>query len=121
MIRELERLRREGSHWLEIREDRVSLRHRWSIRAAQWRALELARVVFGPHAGARLDGVPPRGAFHGMVHLSVPFQDLERHRRLEARFLAFASSDDVLTEVPLVFIFEPDPSRSPVPSTGTGD
>jgi hypothetical protein len=111
MIRKLEQGDTEGAHWLEIREERVSSRRRWSIRAAQWRALELAREVFGD-AAARLEGFPPRGAFEGMVHLSVPFQDLETHSHLEARFSGLAGRDELLSRVPLVFVFEPRPEAA---------
>jgi hypothetical protein len=107
MIHHLEDRDPERTDWVEIREARAHVRTRWSVRAAQWRALELAREIFGPTAGARLDGFPPRGPFQGLLHLRVPFSSLAAHRELEGRFLAFAGSDELLQEVPLVFVFEP--------------
>lgn len=109
MIRELDRGDPEGTHWLEVREERVSRHRRWSVRAAQWRALELAREVFGETVEARLGDLRPRGSFHGFLHLAVPFRDLESHRSLESRFTAMAGADEVLREVPLVFVFDPVP------------
>lgn len=109
MIRELERADREGAHWIEVREETIPARQRWSIQAARWRTLELARHVFGPDASLGPDGFPPRGAFQGLVRLSVPFEDLEAHQELEARFSAMAGRDELLTRVPLVFVFDPVP------------
>jgi len=120
MIREVERTDPESLEWIEVREERISHRRRWSIRAAQWRTLELAREVFGEEAGVRLDGIPPRGGFQGMVHVRVPFDDLDDHRVRESRFTAMAGADELLTRVPMVFIFEPDPHRSPPPAAGAG-
>lgn len=113
MIRELERAAGEGENWIEIREERVAERERWAVRAAQWRTLELAREAFGEGAAVRLDGYPPRGTFRGLVHVRVPFDDLDDHRRREGHFLALAGRDELLERVPLVFVFDPDPARSP--------
>ncbi len=112
MIREMNRGEPEGTHCLEVREERVSRRRRWSVRAAQWRALQLAREVFGEAVEARLGDLRPRGSFHGFLHLAVPFRDLESHRTLESRFAAMAGVDEVLREVPLVFVFDPIPEPS---------
>lgn len=92
--------------WLEYREERRSMRFRWSLRAAQWRALEIARAVFGPDAGARLDSYGPGGGFDGLVHLRVPFHGLDDHLSREACFTRLAGADEVLARVPLVFVFE---------------
>jgi hypothetical protein len=113
MIRELERNEAERTKWLELREERVEERVRWGIRAAQWRALELAREVFGESAAIRLDAFPPRGAFRALVHLRVPFEDLDDHRERETIFGALAGHDELLRRVPLVFVFEPDPAGRP--------
>lgn len=121
MIREVERNDPESVGWIEVREERIGHRKRWSIRAAQWRTLELAREVFGEAAGVRLDGAPPRGAFQGMVHVRVPFDDLEDHRAREGRFTALAGADELLGRVPMVFIFEPDPDQSPPPAPRESD
>lgn len=82
-------------------------RSRWETRAAQWRALELAESVFGGCVTTRLTGRTPRSTFRGLLHLQVPFAGLERHRALEALFLASAARDPVLARVPFVFVLSP--------------
>ena len=88
--------------------DREERRARWAVRAAQWRARELAEAVFGSVGESSLHGMRPMGPARGLLVLSVPFEDLDRHRELEERFLAAADADPVLTQVPLVYIFGPD-------------
>jgi hypothetical protein len=80
---------------------------RWEARAAQWRARELAESVFGGQVNARLTGRAGRQPFRGMLYLEVPFHDLATHRALEAVFLACASGDAVLGQIPLVFVLGP--------------
>lgn len=92
---------------VQIDPTREQSRWRWEIRAAQWRARELAEAVFGGAVGARLTGRTPRGAFHGLLHLEVPFENLDTHRSLEAVFLASAARDPLLGGVPLVFVLSP--------------
>jgi hypothetical protein len=101
--------RREGAGpgWLELRRQQIPARTRWERRSGQWRALALARYVFGEAAAARLDGFPPRGGLRGLLHLEVPFRDLEDHRERETLFLSLAAADPVLVQVPLVYVFEP--------------
>ncbi len=113
MIRELEQRDQDGAHWVEIREERIPERQRWSIRAAHWRTLELARSVFGETVSLRSGAFAPRGAFQGLVHLEVPFHSLEEHREAESTFVSLASADELLGQVPLVFIFDPVPAASP--------
>ncbi len=86
---------------------REDLRFRWRIRAAQWRALSLAVEVFGPGVRASLSGLRGTGAFQGLLQLEVPFQDLPRHREAEARFLAGASLDPLLSGVSFIYVFRP--------------
>jgi hypothetical protein len=83
------------------------VRLRWEARSAQWRARELAERVFGGEVATRLVGLTTRSTFRGMLHLQVPFTHLERHRALEACFLAVAARDPVLARVPLVFVLGP--------------
>jgi hypothetical protein len=85
-------------------------RLRWETRTAQWRARELAETIFGGEVTARLSGHTTRSSFRGLLHLDVPFTSLERHRSLEAVFLAVASRDPVLARVPLVFVVGPSPA-----------
>jgi hypothetical protein len=80
---------------------------RWEARAAQWRARELAEIVFGGEVVARLSGRAGRAPFRGLLHLDVPFRDLDTHRALEAVFLSSASRDPVLGRIPLVFVLGP--------------
>jgi len=88
--------------------DREEHRARWAVRAAQWRARELAELVFGPVSESSVRAFRPRGAVRGLMVLRVPFDNLDRHREREARFMAAAQSDPVLSEVPLVFVFGPE-------------
>jgi len=82
-------------------------RQRWETRAAQWRARDLAELVFGGEVEARLSGRGSSQTFRGMLHLTVPFADLDTHRAREAVFLASAAADPVLTQVPFVFVLSP--------------
>lgn len=88
-------------------EDRVG---RWEVRAAQWRALELASAAFGEPVRSSLLGLRTRGALRGLLRLDVPWEGLERHREREALFLAMADADPLLSRVPLVFVLGPDGS-----------
>lgn len=88
-------------------------RHPWQVRSAQWRAWALAEAVFGPEVRTQVSGMGGYGTFRGLLTLTVPFENLEDHRRRESLFLAWASRDPVLTRVPFVFLFQPRPV--PVP------
>ena len=81
---------------------------RWEVRAAQWRALELARVAFGPEVRGTLLGMRTRGGLRGLLKLDVPFVDLDAHHRREAAFLGMVGSDPLMAQVPLVFVVGPD-------------
>jgi hypothetical protein len=113
VIRESERGGGPDAHWREIRREIIPARTRWERRAGQWRAVRIARMVFGDRTTGRLEGFPPRGGFSGLLHLEVPFHDLEDHRARERLFLALAGADPVLARVPLVFSFAPDPGKRP--------
>lgn len=97
----------------EIRESR----YRWSVESARWRARELAESIFDGEVAVRLQseslGVGAQGAFpfRGLLHLDVPFRDLELHRLREAVFTACAHADPVLSRVPFLYVFNPDPER----------
>src|SRR5690606_132988 len=92
------------THFVDPTLDRVRAQRRWGPRAAQWRARALGEVVFGGDVEARLAG-QGGGAFRGLLHLDVPFEDLDRHREREALFLAAAGRDPVLAGVPFVYVF----------------
>jgi hypothetical protein len=85
----------------------VEQRARWEVRAAQWRAREIAESVFGRVASTALLGIRPSGTLRGLLQLEVPFDDLDAHRARERRFLAAAHSDPILAQVPLVYAFAP--------------
>ena len=100
--------------YAHIQRSEASSRQRWSLRAAQWRVLELARAVFGPEARVELAAFPARGVFSGMLNLEVPFFDLASHEAGEALFLRWVQQDEILQTVPLVYTFQPrlmPPSR----------
>ncbi len=83
-------------------------RARWEVRAAQWRARELAEAVFGSVSDSSLLGLRREGALRGLLHLQVPFLDLDVHRAREERFLAAARADPILARIPLVYVFAPE-------------
>jgi hypothetical protein len=86
-------------------EERVG---RIEIRAAQWKALELARAVFGEDVGMAMIGLRHRGPLRGLLRLDVPFESLERHREREGMFLSLVGRDPLLARVPLVYVVGPD-------------
>ncbi|MEJ2203608.1 MAG: hypothetical protein P8170_05825 [Gemmatimonadota bacterium] len=81
---------------------------RIEVRAAQWKAVELARMVFGQEVGVAMVGLRHRGPLRGLLRLDVPFDSLERHREREGMFLSLVGRDPLLTRVPLVYILGPD-------------
>jgi hypothetical protein len=85
-------------------EERVA---RWEVRAAQYRAHELALEAFGGPVRTHLMGMRTRGSMRGLLEMGVPFEDLPGHRAREARFLAAVGADPLLSRVPLVFVLGP--------------
>lgn len=81
---------------------------RWEVRAAQWRALELAQAAFGPGVRGTLVGVRHEGPMRGLLRLDVPFESLERHREMESVFLGLVDADPLMSRVPLLFVVGPD-------------
>jgi len=90
---------------VDLRLDRETQRARWAAQAARWRALELVRLVFGPVARVRLEGSPGRPGLQELLHIDVPFADLDDHREREAFFLSAVGVDELLQAVPLLFVF----------------
>lgn len=83
---------------------------RWEVRAAQWRAVELAREAFGPGVRGSLLGLRAEGSLRGLLQLDVPFETtegsgLDEHRRREVEFLASVGNDPLLQAVPLLYVF----------------
>lgn len=91
---------------VDPRNRRETHQARWSLQAARWQAVSLAQEVFGASVESRLMGTPGREGFQGLLHLAVPFLDLDDHRDREATFVRAAGADPVLAGVPLVFVFE---------------
>ena len=85
----------------------------WRVRSAQWRAWALAEAAFGVGVRTHLTGMRAQGSFRGLLTVTVPFRALEDHRDRESLFLAWAALDPVLSRVPFVFIFDPDPVSVP--------
>lgn len=90
---------------VERRLTREERRSRWAVHAARWRAVELAESVFGDVARSVIVSIRLEGPARGLLELDVPFRDLETHQELEARFLAAATADPVLSQIPLVYVF----------------
>jgi len=97
----------ERTFYVDPTRGEVATRRAWEQRAAQWRARELAERVFGGEVTARLTGRSGARPFRGLLHMEVPFADLESHRALETVFLASAARDPLLSEVPFVFVLAP--------------
>lgn len=89
---------------------RENRRTRWELAAARWRAHELARLVFGAETCVRVGSTAATSGFRGLLHLEVPFRDLEAHRARERLFVHHAGGDDLLRRVPFIFVFMPLPS-----------
>ena len=83
-------------------------RKRWEVRAAQWRARELAQLVFGDVSDMGLSGIRGGGEMRGLLRLDVPFDDLCKHHDREARFMAAVLTDPVLSAVPLLYVIGPN-------------
>lgn len=83
-------------------------RARWEVRAAQWRARELAERVFGGVGETALLGMRAEGPLRGLVRMSVPFRGLPDHREREERFMAAVREDPVLSRIRLVYAIGPD-------------
>lgn len=86
------------------------VRRSWEVRAAQWQARALAEAVFDGPVTCTLTGMRAGQPWRGLLRLDVPFDDLESHRTLEARFLASAGRDPLLSRVPFVYVIGPDES-----------
>lgn len=85
-------------------------RARWEVRAAQWRARELAEAVFGDVRGMGMSGIRPDGPLRGLMRLDVPFEGLEAHRARERLFMAAVERDPLLANIRLVYVFGAEPA-----------
>lgn len=93
---------------LEQRETAEERRRILEVRAAHWRARELAARVFGSVTRSALTGQTRAGPLAGLVRLDVPFEELPIHRDREEVFLASVHADPLLSTVPLVYVVGPD-------------
>jgi hypothetical protein len=97
--------------FLDVQEER----HRWTLQAVRWRAQELAEAIFGDDVPVSLEPGPAGSAaplvFHGFLRLSVPFEGLAHHRTRERLFTSCAADDPVLSSIPMLYVFDPDPLR----------
>jgi hypothetical protein len=84
-------------------------RARWEVRAAQWRARELAEAAFGEVSRSSLLGLRVDGGLRGLLHLEVPWSGPEQHGVREARFLEATQRDPILSNVRLVYVIGPTP------------
>ncbi len=85
----------------------------WELRSAQWRARAFAEMAFGGEVAARLVGRPGYRSFRGLLYLTVPFRTLEHHTERQSLFLSWAENDPILSQVSLVYVFEPEPVPAP--------
>jgi hypothetical protein len=97
--------------FLEVREER----QRWTLQAVRWRSRELAEAIFGEDVPVSVEPGPVGSAvplvFRGLLRLSVPFEGLAHHRARERLFIACAADDPVLSTIPMLYVFDPDPLR----------
>lgn len=77
------------------------------VRAASWRARELAAAVFGEPVRTVLRARPRPEPPRGLLRIDVPFEELAEHRDRERAFLAAVHADPLLSEVPLVYVVGP--------------
>jgi hypothetical protein len=70
-------------------------------------------MAFGDGVEVNWTGRVGYQGLRGLLTLRVPFGDLRDHQAREAVFLGWAKEDDVLARVPLIFVFEPVPIRTP--------
>lgn len=101
-----ERSDRPESHLLGVRTE-AERKGRWEVRAAQWRAMELARAAFGVGVRGTLMGLRHDGALRGLLKLDVPFDSLDLHSAREKTFLEMVSDDPLMARVPLLFVVGP--------------
>ena len=85
----------------------------WELRSAQFRAWSLAEGAFGGGVVVSMVGRPGYPDFRGLLYLAIPFRDLADHNARQSLFLSWAGEDPVLSRVPMVFVFEPQPVLSP--------
>jgi hypothetical protein len=84
-------------------------REHWEADGARWRAGALAEAIFGSGVVPRLRYARGAAGFRALVELEVPFRGLEDHQAREARFVAEAGRDEILSRIPALFVFTPVP------------
>ena len=81
---------------------------RREVRAAAWRAREIAEVVFGRVSESSLVGLRSDGPLRGLMRLDVPFVNLRVHEDRQAQFMAAVDLDPILERVGLVYAIGPE-------------
>jgi hypothetical protein len=81
----------------------------WEVRAAQWRAWALAEIAFGEGVQVAWAGRAGYQGVRALLTLNVPFRNLPDHQARESLFLAWAQTDEILSGMPLIFVFQPEP------------
>ena len=81
---------------------------RREVRAAAWRAREIAEVVFGRVSESSLVGLRSDGPLRGLMRLDVPFVNLRMHEDRQAQFMAAVDLDPILERASLVYVIGPE-------------
>ena len=100
----------EWTRTVDPRVDR-DVRHEWLRQTARWRAMDIARAVFGGECATRFGAFPSTGVFEGLLEIDVPFAGPDDHFQREAIFRACVRRDPVLGQMPLIFAFRPHAVR----------
>jgi len=103
-----------GDEWTRTVDPRTErdVRHEWVRQTARWRAMAIARAVFGGDCPTRFARFPRTAVFEGVLELEVPFVGPDDHFRREAVFRACLERDPVLGSLSLLFVFRPRPERA---------
>ena len=100
----------ENAATLVIEGEIEEARERALVRVVRWRAAAIAERIFGTPLGHRVVGRGRPDSFRGMMEFEVGFDEFAAHREREAAFLAAVERDELLSEVPLIYLFTPIPT-----------
>ena len=94
--------------YLQTSEPAERQQARREVRAAAWRAREIAEVVFGHVSESSLVGLRSDGPLRGLMRLDVPFVNLRMHEDRQAQFMAAVDRDPILERMSLVYVIGPE-------------